>query len=249
MADYMLVTHAIQIELNITPTAQAPTWAVFGNGIDNLTEALNETIQQYFFMSNKGFASNYVTGQAPAYTCTGRKIVGDPAQEWIFNPSRKFGLMAERDTQIRVSVPAANNLINQFTANVTIANVTDLGGATTDGSAVSFEIRINGKPVLATITPTSTLAVESAAGTAVGDTLLTVTPSVPAVGNKYVYKYGTEAPEATVGQALDTTGWNDFTNGQDYTIANGQKVTVAQVNLSTFIVTASGEATVVAKTA
>ena len=46
MADYMLVTHAIQIELNITPTAQAPTWAVFGNGIDNLTEALNETIQQ-----------------------------------------------------------------------------------------------------------------------------------------------------------------------------------------------------------
>ena len=142
MADYMLVTHAIQIELNITPTAQAPTWAVFGNGIDNLTEALNETIQQYFFMSNKGFASNYVTGQAPAYTCTGRKIVGDPAQEWIFNPSRKFGLMAERDTQIRVSVPAANNLINQFTADVTIANVTDLGGATTDGSAVSFEIRI-----------------------------------------------------------------------------------------------------------
>lgn len=71
---------------------------------------------------------------------------------------------------------------------------------------------------------------------------------MPAVGNKYVYKYGTEAPEATVGQALDTTGWNDFTNGQDYTIANGQKVTVAQVNLSTFIVTASGEATVVAKT-
>ena len=184
-----------------------------------------------------------------AYTCTGRKIVGDPAQEWIFNPSRKFGLMAERDTQIRVSVPAANNLINQFTADVTIANVTDLGGATTDGSAVSFEIRINGKPVLATITPTSTLAVESAAGTATGDTLLTVTPPVPAVGNKYVYKYGAEAPEATVGQALDTTGWNDFTNGQDYTIANGQKVTVAQVNLSTFIVTASGEATVVAKTA
>ena len=138
MADYMLVTHAIQIELNITPTAQAPTWAVFGNGIDNLTEALNETIQQYFFMSNKGFASNYVTGQAPAYTCTGRKIVGDPAQEWIFNPSRKFGLMAERDTQILVSVPAANNLINQFTANVTIANVTDLGGATTDGSALGI---------------------------------------------------------------------------------------------------------------
>ena len=45
MADYMLVTHAIQIELNITPTAQAPTWAVFGNGIDNLTEALMKMAQ------------------------------------------------------------------------------------------------------------------------------------------------------------------------------------------------------------
>ena len=68
------------------------------------------------------------------------------------------------------------------------------------------------------------------------------------MGNKYVYKYGAEAPEATVGQALDTTGWNDFVSGQEYTIASGQKVTVAQVNLSTFVVTAKGEATVVAKT-
>jgi len=142
----------------------------------------------------------------------------------------------------------ADTLINQFTADVTIANVTDLGGATTDGSAVSFEIRINGKPVLSTITPTDALTVEFAAGTSAGDTLLTVTPSVPAVGNKYVYKYGTEAPEATVGQALDTAGWNDFVSGQEYTIASGQKVTVAQVNLSTFVVTAKGEATVVAKT-
>ena len=61
MADYMLVTHAIQIELNITPTAQTPTWAVFGNGIDNLTEALNETIQQYFFMSNKAVSYTHLT--------------------------------------------------------------------------------------------------------------------------------------------------------------------------------------------
>lgn len=247
MEGYLLVTHAIQVQINITPTAQTPTWANFGNGIDNSTESLNETVQQYFFFSDKGYARNYVTAEAPSYTCTGRRIIGDPAQDWIFNPSRKFGLMAERDTQVKISVPAANNQINQYLCDVTIANVTDIGGATTDGSAVSFEVRFNGKPTLQTITPSATLTVESVAGTNTGDTLLTVTPETPAVGNKYVYSYGEEAPTATVGQPLDTTGWNDFVSGQDYTIASGQNVTVAQVNVSTFVVTATGTAAVVSK--
>ena len=40
---------------------------------------------------------------------------------------------------------------------------------------------------------------------------------------------------------------NDFVNGQDYTIPNGNYVVVAMVNTSTSVVVANGQATVVAK--
>lgn len=242
--NFLLVSHAIQAEIDITPTGAAPTWTQFGNGIENFAEALNEVVQQYFFFSDGGFARNYTTGMAPAYTCTGRRIIGDPAQDWISNPARKFGLMVSRNTNFRISVGQADGTISQITCPVTIANVTDLGGATTDGSAVSFEVRFNGAPTLSTITPGDTLTVKSTAGAAEGDTVLTTTPESPVAGCKFVYAYGQSAPEATVGEVL--TGWNVFTSGAQYTIATGQYVTVAMINVSTSVVVASGNTTVTA---
>lgn len=244
--NFLLVAHAVRAEIDITPYGTAPTFVNFGEGIENLQEALNETVQQYFFFAQHGFASNYVTGMAPAYTCTGRRIIGDPAQDWIFNGARKFGLMAERNTNFRLSVGMADGTIQQYTGKVTIANVTDFGGNTTDGSAVSFEVRFNGKPTIAVITPNASLTVESTAGKATGETVLTVDPAVPVAGAKYVYSYGDEAPTATVGQVL--TGWNDFTSGGTYMIPNGDNVTVAAVNVSTSVVVATGTAAVVSKT-
>lgn len=146
--NFLLVNHTIQVEIDTTPTAAQPTWVAFGDGIENLTEALNEVVQQYFFFSGGGFAQNYVTGMAPAYTVTGHRIVGDPALDWIFSPERKFGLMTQRNTQLRLSVAQADGSTEQITAPITLANLTDLGGATTDGAAISFEMRINGRPTL-----------------------------------------------------------------------------------------------------
>ena len=244
--NFLLAAHGVQMEIDTTPNENTRTWVTFGEGVENITEALTETVQQYFFFANKGYASNYVTGMAPSYTCTGRRIVGDPAQDWIFNPARKFGLMVERNTNFRISVGNDDGTISQITCGVTIANVTDMGGATTDGSTVSFEVRFNGKPTLATITPPSTLEVSSVAGTNVGDTTITVNPADPVAGCKYIYDYGEEAPTATVGQVV--TGWNDFVNGQEYTMPNGYYVVVAMVNTSTSVVVATGQATVVNKT-
>lgn len=244
--NFAQVAHAIQAELDITPNGEARTWALFGEGVENIAEALNEVVQQYFFFAQKGYAMNYVTGQAPAYTCTGRRIIGDPAQDWIFNGARKFGLMVERNTNFRLSQGQADGTIQQITCPVTIANVTDIGGATTDVSPISFEVRLNGKPTLSTVTPSTTLTVQSVAGTATGDTALSVTPADASAGCKYVWSYGETAPEATVGQVL--TGWNDFTPG-DYTIPKGNYVVVAMVNTATSVVVATGQATVTVKEA
>ena len=244
--NFLLVAHGVQMEIDTTPNESTRTWVTFGEGVENITEALTETVQQYFFFANKGYASNYVTGMAPSYTCTGRRIIGDPAQDWIFNPARKFGLMVERNTNFRISMGNDDGTISQITCGVTIAKVTDMGGATTDGSTVSFEVRFNGKPTLATITPPSTLVVSSVAGTNIGDTTITVTPADPVAGCRCLDADGGEAPTAAVGQVV--TGWNDFVNGQEYTMPNGYFVVVAMVNTSTSVVVATGQATVVNKT-
>jgi hypothetical protein len=73
--------------------------------------------------------------------------------------------------------------------------------------------------------------------------VITVVPTFPDAGCKFVYAYGDTAPTATNGSVL--TGWNDFTNGATYLIPNGKKVTVAMVNVSTYIVVGNGNATVV----
>lgn len=242
--EFAAVAHSVVVEIDTTPNGISRTWAIL-KGVENMAEALNEAVQPYQFYENHGFAVNFVTGMAPAYTCTGRRILGDAAQDFIFNAARKFGLMAERNTNFRMTRGEADGTLTQITGAITIANMTDIGGAATDVSPISFEVRLNGRPTTTHLTPSTALTVTSVAGTAVGDTLLTVAEAA-AAGCKYVYDYGTTAPSTTVGSVL--TGWNDFVSGQDYTIPSGDYVVVAMVNTATSVVVANGQATVVVKT-
>ena len=96
-----------------------------------------------------------------------------------------------------------------------------------------------------TFSPSTALTVTSAAGTALGQTVLTVVPTFPDAGCKYVYAYGDTAPTATTGAML--TGWNDFTNGATYSIPNGKYITVALINKQTGYVVSGGNTTLVVK--
>lgn len=131
-------------EIDTTPDAAAPTWAKLCAGIDNLSEALNETVQQYFFLCGNGFAANYVTGMAPAVTLTGHRVIGDAAQDYVFG--KKYSLMGARDTHFRLTQTDEAGTATVVSANVTMVNLSDISGATTDGSACSIELRFNGQP-------------------------------------------------------------------------------------------------------
>jgi hypothetical protein len=123
------------------------TYAELGAGIDNLTEALNEVVQQYFFMNDNGFARNHVTGMAPIFTLSGRRILGDPAQDYIFG--KKYSLDAERDSSFKLTYTDAESVQHTITCDCTIANIQEWSGASTDDSAISFELRFNGQPTVA----------------------------------------------------------------------------------------------------
>ena len=133
-------------EIDITPKGPARTWAPLCAGFNNISEAMNETIQQYFFLCGSGHAVNYVTGMAPSMTMAGVRVIGDAAQDFMFNS--KYTLMSERDTHFRITRTAEDGTKHVISANVTFCNMSDISGGTTDGSAISVEMRFNGSPYI-----------------------------------------------------------------------------------------------------
>jgi hypothetical protein len=241
---YLLTQYGVELEIDTTPFATARTWAPVCDGFNNLTEALNEQVQEYFFLCGKGFGSDEVTGIHPVISLTGVRKVGDAAQDFIFG--NRLNLMEGRKTNLRLSMANADGTVTRYTNRVTMKNVSSFGGATTDGAAVTVDFSFNGRPITETLAASTALTVNSVAGAASGQTVITVVPTFPDAGCKFVYAWDTTAPTATNGSVL--TGWNDFTNGATYVIPNSKKVTVAMVNVSTYIVVGNGNATVVAHT-
>lgn len=242
---YLLTQYGVELEIDTTPFASARTWVPVCDGFNNLTEALNEQVQEYYFLCGKGFGSDEVTGIHPVIQLTGVRKVGDPAQDFIFR--NRLNLMEGRKTNLRLSLANADGSVTRYTNRVTMKNVSSFGGATTDGAAVSVDFSFNGRPIVDTVAASTTLTVTSVAGADLGTTVLTVVPTYPDAGCKFVYKYAeTTAPSATAGDII--TDWNDFTNGATFAIPNGYKVTVAMINVSTYAVVGSGNATVVSKT-
>lgn len=147
-ASGLLTMYNLTLSIGVSQSGEAPditwTYAPLADGIDNVAEALNETVQQYQFLSDKGFAKNHVTGMAPAFTLTGRRVVGDQAQDYIFG--NKYGLDTARQTSLQLKYEDAEGEEVTITCPCTICNIQEWSGASTDDSAISFEVRFDGKP-------------------------------------------------------------------------------------------------------
>ncbi len=147
----LFTMYGIEASINTATNGGTETYVPL-KGFDNLTEALNEVVQQYFFLEDKGFATNHVTGMAPAFTLTGHRLLGDPAQEYIFG--NKYGLGKDRESVFKIEHLNSEDATVAVTCPVTICNITEFSGASTDDSAISVEFRFNGKPAITT-TPKS----------------------------------------------------------------------------------------------
>ena len=243
---YLLALYGVDLEIDTTPFAATRNYVPVCDGFNSVTEALNEQMQEYFFLCGKGFGSEEVTAMHPQIQLSGVRKIGDAAQDFIFG--NRLNLMEARKTNLRLSIANADGSVTRYTNEVTMANVSSFGGSTNEGAAVTVDFYFNGRPLIETLAASTTLTVTSVAGASVvGTTVLTVVPTYPDANCKFVYKYAENAaPTATNGSVL--TDWNDFTNGATYSIPNGYKVTVAMVNVSTFVVVGNGNATVVSKT-
>ena len=151
MMGNLLTIYNLEASIGTSKSSETWTYAKLENGLDNVSEALNEVVQQYFFLNDKGFARNHVTGMAPTFTFTGRRVQGDDAQDYIFGNKYKLDTNRVSSFQLKVtdksgSAPKATT----YTVDCTICNIQEYSGASTDDSAISFELRFNGAPTTAT---------------------------------------------------------------------------------------------------
>lgn len=94
-------------------------------------------------------------------------------------------------------------------------------------------------------TPTlGTLTVTSAAGTATGDTKITVNPAKENANNVYKYKVATDA--VTVGYGQNLRNWTSWDGKADIKATTGQKITVVECD-GTYKALNAGSASVTAK--
>lgn len=70
------------------------------------------------------------------------------------------------------------------------------------------------------------LTVQSAAGTASGDTAITVTGYTLKSGEGYYYAVGDSAPTINAGDIVDTTAWTAWDGDDDITAASDKKIAV-----------------------
>lgn len=135
------------VQIGTAKTGDAWTYAPLCAGIENLDEALNVQTQQFFFLCGQGYAHNEVTGMAPTFSFTGKRVYGDAAQDYI--DAMKYETADKRKTSIKLVVESAGKTVMTITCDATVTDIVTLGG----GNAVSVQpfnctIALNGKPVV-----------------------------------------------------------------------------------------------------
>ena len=136
---------ANEIHIGTVESSGSWTYSKLCKGIESMEFNVNEQNQQYFFLCGQGFAHNETTGAAPELVISGRRIVGDAAQDYI--ASKQFALGTDRNSSVKVIAEG-----NVITCDCTIGDVVTFGGATTDVNAFSCTIRFNGRPTVTTTT-------------------------------------------------------------------------------------------------
>ena len=130
-------------ELYIGTAESQGTWTYekLCEGIESMEFNENEQNQQYFFLCGKGFAHNEVTGAAPELVVSGRRIVGNAAQDFIAGLQYKLG--TARNTSVKIIAEG-----KQIICDATVGAITTFGGSTLDVNAFGCTIRFNGEPTV-----------------------------------------------------------------------------------------------------
>ena len=114
--------YANALEINITPGAEKPTWAILSRGITSITPSPNESTEDKDYYDGYGTPTTDVTSTQIQYEVEGDRCYGDPAQDFISSCALLTG--EGRRTQFRHT--AANGDVIE--GDCTLLNLTPNSG-------------------------------------------------------------------------------------------------------------------------
>lgn len=132
---------ANSVEIGTAESSGTWTYSPLCEGIESMTFNSNEQNQQFYFLCGEGFAHNEVTGGAPELQISGRRIVGNAAQDYI--AGKQFALGTDRNSSIKITAEG-----KVITCDCSIGDVVSFGGSTLDVNTFSCTIRFNGEPTV-----------------------------------------------------------------------------------------------------
>ena len=139
----MKAVWANKVEIGTSFSASSWSYKDLDEGIESMTPNFSEINNVFHFLSDDGFAQNEVTGMEPTIQISGRRIVGDDAQDYIVG--KQFVLGEERKSSVKIT--AEGKII---TCDCTITDVIGFGGNSTDVNQFGCTLRLNGKPTVTT---------------------------------------------------------------------------------------------------
>ena len=128
--------------LTITPEESEPTWAYMGPGIEDISPDRSEKIDETEDYSTGGNTVTTVTGVNKATSVTGKRLIGDPLQDYLDSLEEIFG--EERKTQFRVVSPTGEIVEEDVTLKD--INMSGPNGGASDKRAISFTMSRNDTP-------------------------------------------------------------------------------------------------------
>ena len=134
--------------IGTTYASSSWTYSQLCEGIESIEPTVNEQNQQYFFLCGGGGADNEVTGIAPEYAVSGRRVIGNAAQDYIVG--LRYALGDDRKSSMKVEIYNGSSLYQTIVADCTVTDIVDFGGATTDNEPFSCTLRVNGIPTVTT---------------------------------------------------------------------------------------------------
>ncbi len=238
----IVLNYHYKFEIDTTPGEASETYAELGAGFSNLAEGLNEVLYQASHFGDGGWGSTEVTGGQFIATLTGVRVAGNAAQDYIYSDDVRYGFGAARKTKLRVS----QNDVPLLVWPVTLANITQSGGAANQPAAISVAIHGNGAPQALAGIYLEPLTVVSVAGGSTGDTAIYVNPAVEA-SHSYKYKTGASV-DLPLFDAVLTTGWTAWDGSADITATTGNQIVIAEIETATNKAKKAGRATVTSAT-
>jgi hypothetical protein len=126
-----------KLEIDITFANETPTLAEF-DGIETLDWAVEEEVQTGYFISDGGAGYSDVTAGRLTITLTGKRVYGDPAQDYIVGLTGQWG--ANRKNKLKITLPDES----YFEIPCSIEIVSIAGGDASDLSAFETILHSDG---------------------------------------------------------------------------------------------------------